>query len=131
MGAESLSKKMPRDGVALIYNLHRVTVCGAPQRIESDSNAEAVFGLAVPLEAKSDGRRVLFVATHLKSTKSAEGEAQRARQIRCLLSRIERSEEMSAVVLCCDLNANPTTNEKGYAPECYRVLTGEFGFESA
>ena len=126
---------MPRDGVALIYNLAKVTVCGALQRVASESNEQQAFGLAVPLEMKGDGRRLLFAVTHLKSTKRAKGEAWRARQIACLMRQIRSGEQAQAlpVVLCCDLNANPVTSDKGYAPQCYAVLTGEdrLGFASA
>lgn len=112
-----------------------------------NENKEKVTALAVALEMRvddgsdstewSEWEEVLFVVTHLKSTKSAEGEQVRRRQIRALLgdqdgdTPLIANPERLPVVLCCDLNANPVPNQKGYDPLCYEEVTNQMGYRSA
>ena len=72
------------------------------------------------------------MVTHLKSTKSAKGEAVRQKQIRALLGNggLVQNEGNLPVVLCCDLNANPVQNKNGYDPLCYEAVTEELGYRS-
>jgi len=123
---------MDLDGVALIYNAEKFEICGDVQQIDSD-NKEKVFGLAVPLKINNGiNEEILFVVTHLKSTKSEQGEELRERQINLLLKELIKNDKDLPVVLCCDLNANPIQNKKGYDPLCYTSITDKnnLGFES-
>lgn len=123
---------MNNDGVLLLFKRSKFELCGDVQRIDPD-NKEKVWGLAVPLKVKAIGQEVLFVVTHLKSTKSQQGEELRERQINLLLKELVRNEGGLPVVLTCDLNANPVVNQKGYDPLCYQSLTDpdNLGYQSA
>ena len=135
--ADELSKernqeiKMELDGVALIYKTDKFEKCGDPQHIGSD-NKEKVFGLGVPLKIKNIDQDVLFIVTHLKSTKSQEGEELRERQINLLLKELIKNDKNLPVILCCDLNANPVQNKKGYDPLCYNSIIDKdnLGYQS-
>jgi len=133
MSEDELS--MPKDGVALFFKREvlRVSEESAVQRIDMADNDEAVTALAVALrrvDCDCD-EEALFVVTHLKSTKSAKGEAHRKRQIALLLTELIANPRDLPIVLCCDLNANPIANKNGYGPLCYQHLTQVLRFESA
>ena len=122
---------MDLDGVALIYKTDKFDKCGDVQQIASN-NKEKIFGLAVPLKIKNIDQDALFIVTHLKSTKSQEGEELRERQINLLLKELVKNEKNLPVILCCDLNANPVQNKKGYDPLCYNSIVNKdnLGYES-
>ena len=122
---------MAKDGVALIYKTDKFEKCGDVQQITAD-NKEKIFGLAVPLKIKNIDQEVLFIVTHLKSTKTQEGEELRERQINLLLKELVRNDKNLPIILCCDLNANPVQNKKGYDPLCYNSITNKdnLGYES-
>jgi len=134
-GMEPESLSMPPDGVGIIFKTDRVSVSdeGQIERIASDQNDQKVTALAVPLRIDAMDKEVLFVVTHLKSTKSAKGEAIRESQIKALLgdNGLLRNPRNLPVVVCCDLNANPVQNKNGYDPLCYEALTSQdMGFQS-
>jgi len=130
--AKGLSKErgkevtMNNDGVLLLYKEKKFSLCGDVQRINPD-NDQKIWGLAVPLKVSAIGQEVLFVVTHLKSTKSQEGEELRERQINLLLGELVKNDKKLPVIVCTDLNANPVVNKKGYEPLCYRSLTNPEG----
>lgn len=135
--AKGLSKErghevtMNNDGVLLLYKSNKFTVSGNIQRIDPE-NKEKIWGLAVPLKINAIEQEVLFVVTHLKSTKSQEGEELRERQINLLLKELVQNEKRLPVVLTCDLNANPVVNQKGYPALAYSSLTNphNLGYQS-
>ena len=114
--------KMNLDGVAIIYKKNKFNVIGEPQYIDSD-NKEKIFGLAVTIYAKALKQNVLFAVTHLKSTKTEQGEQLRERQINLLLKDLIKNDDGLPMVLCCDLNANPIKNKHGYGPRTYISMT--------
>jgi len=121
------SVKLPNDGVALIYKTDKFELCGEAQIVDPKQNEKKILGLGVPLRIKNIDQEVFFVVTHLKSTKSQEGEELRRDQITILLNDLLKNERNLPVLLLCDLNANPVENKKGYAPLCYNAITDEKG----
>eukprot|EP01084_Bolivina_argentea_P270082 459166_1 len=113
---------MDLDGVALIYNANKFKICGKIQQIDCDNDAK-IFGLAVPLKINKINKEILVVVTHLKSKKTEEGEEIREKQINLLLNELIKNENNLPIILCCDLNANPIQNKKGYDPLCYNSIT--------
>ncbi|KAF0692056.1 Aste57867_16800 [Aphanomyces stellatus] len=71
----------------------------------------------------------LVVCTHLKSTKSREGEALRAIQVEQLLEHLERDHAHLPMVVCGDYNATPDTNDEYPALAVPRMA--DAGFQSA
>ena len=118
------SIKMNNDGVAIIYKKEKFELVdeGKVQRVDMKKNEEKVMGLAVPLKIRAINESILCVVTHLKSTKSEKGEQLRERQINLLLKELIKNENNLPVILCCDLNANPVVNKKGYDPLCYNSI---------
>jgi len=147
-GMEPDALSMPPDGVAIFFKTQRFRLSDSAkiQRIAMDENKQKVTALGVTLEMRvddgsestkwSEWEEVLFVVTHLKSTKSAEGERVRRQQIRALLGDQDGGPPLISnpdrlpVVLCCDLNANPVPNQKGYDPLCYEAITNQMGYRS-
>jgi len=123
------SLKLPNDGVALIYKKSKFEICtnDRAQIVNPKENEKKVLGLAVPLRLKSIDQEILFIVTHLKSTKSQSGEELRREQIQLLLTDLIKNERSLPVVLLCDLNANPVANKKGYDPLCYNAITDAQG----
>eukprot|EP01083_Nonionella_stella_P223784 797171_1 len=125
--------QMDLDGVALIYRADKFEMCGdeskAVQYIDSD-NIEKVFGLAVQLKQVSNEKSFLCVVTHLKSTKTKEGEEWRERQINLLLTELVQNDDNVPVIVCCDLNSNPIKSQKGYDALCYNAICDGLGYES-
>eukprot|EP01084_Bolivina_argentea_P231761 390738_1 len=129
--------KMNYDGVAFIYNTNKFKCINENniQYINMKKNKEKITALAVPLVftlKNNIQKEILFIVTHLKSTKTQQGEELRERQINLLLKELIKNENGLPMILCCDLNANPIKNKKGYEPLCYNSITNKnnLGFES-
>ena len=124
--------KMNLDGVAIIYKKNKFKIINDNDIQKIDTNNEyKVFGLAIRLNVKSINKDILFIVTHLKSTKTLDGEKLREKQINLLLKNLIKNDDNLPIILCCDLNANPKLNKKGYQPLCYNSLTNsDLGYES-
>ena len=131
--AKKLSKergkeiKMPDCNVAILVKSDRFRVSGEIQKIEKTKNKEKVVGLAIPLIFKQNDKELMVVTTHLKSTKTDEGEQIRERQIKLLMKELIKNDNNLPMILCCDLNGNPIQNKNGYDPLCYNAIVDENG----
>jgi endonuclease/exonuclease/phosphatase family metal-dependent hydrolase len=123
------------EGVALFvrqcYGL-KVTRCHSFTYVDLEGRPANQPALIV--ELRTSDVRCIVATTHLKATKTPEGEAIRQHQISQLLSyigRIRRTPD-TPVILLGDLNAMPVANTEVGAPLTYNtIINSDLGFKSA
>jgi mRNA deadenylase 3'-5' endonuclease subunit Ccr4 len=103
--------------------IHRVEIGNEEDgSVKYEDKIESQGGILVA--AKWTHGTVVFVTTHLKSTKTEEGERVRLRQFTQLQDRIDmfaRANYTRDIIIGADLNASPKENK--YHPLTYDLLT--------
>lgn len=123
------------EGVALFVRqcyAPKVTRCHSFTYVDREGRPANQPALIV--ELRTSDIRCIVATTHLKATKTPEGEAIRQHQIGQLLSyiaRIRRTPD-TPVILLGDLNAMPVADPEVGAPLTYNTLiNSDLGFKSA
>jgi len=124
------------DGAAIFYKKDKFSCVSSTscQLRGTDAQIGIVMHLA-PKSEESGHKHILCGSTHLKATKTAEGEEIRGQQIQYLLERLsEASKALSVphvVLLAGDFNASPNS-PKGYPALAYPCVgQHELGLASA
>ena len=125
------------DGTAIFYNTNKFSLIKrgktCVQQIVKQENKAGVVGVAAPFvfldsNKKATKKEFYVLTTHLKSTKTAEGETKRELQINSLCKELVNNDEKLPILLCLDMNGTHTSHK--YEPKCYNKITKEFGFVS-
>jgi mRNA deadenylase 3'-5' endonuclease subunit Ccr4 len=110
--------------------IHRKEIANAEDgRTRYEDTIESQGGILVAVKWKRG--TVILVTTHLKSTKTEEGEQIRLRQFTQLQDHIDmfaRANNTREIIIGADLNASPKENK--YAPRTYDLLTA-YGYVCA